>query len=61
MIGYVRLLVAACAFAVIAILPHLIRAMTLRPPPQGTIAVNEDPTLPGAKQGNRHCNQQIHV
>jgi Sulfatase len=52
MIGYVRLLVAACAFAVVAILPHLVRAMTMRPPPQGVTAVNQDPSLPGAA-GNR--------
>jgi hypothetical protein len=52
MIGYVRLLVAASAFAIIAILPHLVRAMTLRPTPRGTMAVNQDPSLPGAA-GNR--------
>jgi hypothetical protein len=52
MIGYVRLLVAASAFAIVAILPHLVRAMSLRPAPRGTIAVNPDPTLPGAA-GNR--------
>lgn len=52
MIGYVRLLVAACAFAIVAILPHLFRSMALRPPPQGTIAINQEPSLPGAA-GNR--------
>ncbi len=52
MIDYVRLMVAASAFAIVAILPHLVRAMTLRPAPQGTIAVNHDPSLPGAA-GNR--------
>ncbi len=52
MIGYVRLLVAAFAFAIVAILPHLVRAMSLRPSPRGTMAVNQDPSLPGAA-GNR--------
>ena len=51
-IGYVRLLVAASAFAIMPILPHLVRDMSLRPTPQGTIAVNQDPSLPGAA-GNR--------
>jgi hypothetical protein len=51
-IGFVRLLVAASAFAIVAILPHLVRDMLLRPTPPGTIAVNQDPSLPGAA-GNR--------
>jgi hypothetical protein len=52
MIGYARLLVAACAFAIVAIVPHLTRAMSLRATERGTIAVNQDPSLPGAA-GNR--------
>jgi hypothetical protein len=50
--GYVRLVVAACAFALVAIVPHMMWDMSLRPPPRGTIAVNPDPSLPGAS-GNR--------
>ena len=48
----VRLMVAACAFAFVPIIPHTVKAMRLRPVTRGTVAVNPDPRLPGAA-GNR--------